>query len=177
MSEEDNEYVHLKNDLWCSCKEALIDTCKEILDRCCSLNAGLASQLGVSDSCRSIRRIAPPCGDNFIILFEWVLQFPSAPAGGSPLPSPRKQLPWWHTLRKKRHIGLTFYLRGFKGEFICTFTCQTCSTLFFGPQYNERCLFSGSSWRETEARPAVSGASLMANATLASISAVVCGSN
>lgn len=68
MSEEDDKYVHLKYDLWCSCKEALMDTCREILDRCCSLNAGLVSQLGVSDTCRSIRLIAPPYGDNFIII-------------------------------------------------------------------------------------------------------------
>lgn len=150
-----------------------MDTGREILDSCCSLNAGLASQLGVSDSCRSIRRIAPPCGDNFIVLVYRVVQFLSAPIGGSPLSAPRKQLPWWHTLRKKRHIGLTFYLRGCEGEFICTFTCQNSSTLFFGPQYSERCSFSGS----CEDRRAVNGASLMANATLASISALVCGSN
>lgn len=119
-----------------------MDTCREILDSCCSLNAGLVSQLGVSDSCRSIKLIAPPCGRE-------CLQFPSAPVGGSTRPPPRKQLPWRHTLRKKRHIGLTFYLRGCKGEFICTFTRQKCRTLFSGPQYNERCWFSGSCWPET----------------------------
>lgn len=151
-----------------------MDACREILDSCCSLNAGLASQLGVSDSCRSIRQIAPPCGDNFIIILLYrVVQFPSAPIGDSPLSFPRKQLPWWHAIRKKRHIGLTFYLRGCKGEFICSFTCQNSSTLFFGPQYTDRCSFS----RSCEDGPAVNGASLMANATLANISALVCGSN
>lgn len=65
MSEEDDKYVHLKSDLWYSCKEAWpLAWPLLILDRCYSLNAGLVSQLGVSDSCRSINLIASPCGDN-----------------------------------------------------------------------------------------------------------------
>lgn len=87
-----------------------MDTCREILDRCCSLNAGLVAQLGVSDSCRSIKLIAPPCGNNLncaedhiVILLVPVLQFPSAPVGGSPPPAPGSSTLVAHAQKEAAH--------------------------------------------------------------------------
>lgn len=87
----------------------------------------------------------------------------------------RKQLPWWHTLRKKRHIGLTFYMRGCKGEFK---TIELWRAGDFLSSSTHACLFDGRCRRcagvKSHERTPMNEARLMANATLASSGALFC---